>query len=439
MKRLVFLLCLSVTAWADSLPRRLTVGVAAHPLTPESMPTLHVERGLAVQAVTPGFPFAAAGIREGDVIVSIDGEATGDPGDLVAAIRNHRAGDTMTVEVLRGEDKQSFAVKLREHPRMTSDAYDVLYDSTAGYRLIVTKPRNASRAPALFLVQGLGCFSIDDPSDTYTRMLDAVTREGFVTLRVDKPGTGDSQGGPCPEVDFLTEVRAYQAGLKWLAAQPYVDPERIALFGHSMGGIMAPLIADAHPLKKAVVYGSGYNSWFYYMLENNRRQSRLASKPFDVIAAEEKDFEKLNALLFIEKKTLDEALKEVPRMREHFPDGRSYAGGKPVLYFQQIYDTNLAREWKEAKLPVTAIWGTSDFVASETDAEWLAAAVDSWLPGHGKLIRLAGTDHWFHQTPSFRSSMMSGGEGTFNEEIIRVLLQELEPLRQFTPSRNSVK
>jgi uncharacterized protein len=415
MKRaLLLLVLLSFSALAEPLPRRLTGGVM-------------LGEGMVVQAVTPGFPFAESGVKEGDVLVSIDGAAVTHPRELVAAIRSHKAGETMRVVVKRYGEMKTFDVKLREHPRITSDAYDVLYDETERFRLIVTKPRNVTRAPALYLVQGLGCFSVADPNDSYTRMLDAVTRAGFVTLRLDKPGTGDSEGGPCPEVDFLTEVRAYQAGLKWLVTQPYVDAKNISLFGHSMGGIMAPLIADAAPLKKAIVYGTGYNSWLYYMLENNRRQMRLGGTPFDVMAAEEKSFEKLHALLFIQKKSLGEALQEVPELRPHFPDGRSYAAGKPVLYFQQIYDTNLGKEWKEAKLPVTAIWGTSDFVASETDAEWLAAAVDSWLPGQGKLIRLANTDHWFNKAASSKQSMMQGPNGDFNEEVVTLLLEELRP------------
>lgn len=406
---------------ANALPHRVAAGVMAAPS--------EAGNGLRVQGVVPDLPFAVAGIREGDLLTAIDGQALTNPRDLVAAIRAHGDGDTIRVAIVRGDKPLTVSVKLRESPRITSDAFDVLYDSVTAddhrYRVIVTKPRNATKAPALFLVQGLGCFSIDERENLYTRMVDAVTRAGFVTLRVDKPGTGDSEGGPCPEVDFQTEVRAYRAGLAWLAQQPYVDPQRIALFGHSMGGIMAPLIGQAAPLKKAIVYGTGYSSWYSYMLENNRRQTRLSGMPFDEIGAEEKQFERFNALLFHERKSLEEALQAVPEMRPHFPDGHSYAGGKPVKYFQQIYDVNLAKEWKDAKLPVTAIWGTSDFVSSEGDHEWLAAAVNSWLPGQGKFIRLPGIDHWFNRTADFRASLASQGQGEFNPAIIDTVLAEL--------------
>jgi pimeloyl-ACP methyl ester carboxylesterase len=404
---------------ANALPHRVAAGVMAMPS----------DTGLRVQGVVPDLPFAVAGIREGDVLTAIDGNALKNPRDLVAAIRAHHDGDVIRVAIVRDKKPLTINVTLRESPRITSDAFDVLYDSASAdghrYRVIVTKPRNATKAPALFVVQGLGCLSVDDRNDLYARLIDAVTRAGFVTLRVDKPGVGDSEGGPCPEVDFQSEVRAYQAGLAWLAQQPYVDPQRIALFGHSMGGIMAPLIAKAAPLKKAIVYGTSYNSWYFYMLENNRRQLRLSGAAFDEIGAEEKQFEKFNALIFLDKKSLEEALQAAPEMREHFPDGHTYAGGKPVVYFQQIYDLNLAKEWKDAKLPVTAIWGASDFVSSESDHEWLAAAVNSWLPGQGKFVRLPGIDHWFTKTADVRQSLAQHGEGEFNPAIIEAVLAEL--------------
>ena len=60
---------------------------------------------------------------------------------------------------------------------------------------------------------------------------------------VDKPGCGDSEGGPWTEIDFMTELDGYRQGLKALKASPFVDPEHVFLFGHSMGGVMAPLLS----------------------------------------------------------------------------------------------------------------------------------------------------------------------------------------------------
>jgi dienelactone hydrolase len=98
----------------------------------------------------------------------------------------------------------------------------------------------------LFL-QGGGCNSIDVPSAPPNiwpmSLLAAMAARGFVTMRVDKPGAGESEGPPCAESGFREELAGYRAALHALVANPAVDPARVFLFGDSLGGFMAPLLA----------------------------------------------------------------------------------------------------------------------------------------------------------------------------------------------------
>lgn len=61
-----------------------------------------------------------------------------------------------------------------------------------------------------------------------------------MTLRIEKPGVGDSEGGPFAELDFTTELDIYRQALKQLKEQPEVDAEHVFIFGHSMGGAFGP-------------------------------------------------------------------------------------------------------------------------------------------------------------------------------------------------------
>ena len=97
-----------------------------------------------------------------------------------------------------------------------------------------------------------------------------------MTLRVDKPGCGDSEGGPARDVDFDTELDGYRQALKMLKARSDVDPDHVFIFGHSMGGVMAPLLAAEIPVQGMIVYGTIARTWSEYMLENIRRQMELA-------------------------------------------------------------------------------------------------------------------------------------------------------------------
>jgi putative serine protease PepD len=72
--------------------------------------------GAVVGAATPGGPAAQAGIRAGDVIVAVGGEAIQTPDDVAAAIQDRRPGERVAVEVRRDGSRQTFDVALAARP-----------------------------------------------------------------------------------------------------------------------------------------------------------------------------------------------------------------------------------------------------------------------------------------------------------------------------------
>ena len=64
--------------------------------------------------VTPQGPADAAGIREGDVILAIDGRPVTDPDELIVAIRAKTPGDTVVLRVRTGTDERDVRVVLDE-------------------------------------------------------------------------------------------------------------------------------------------------------------------------------------------------------------------------------------------------------------------------------------------------------------------------------------
>ena len=182
------------------------------------------------------------------------------------------------------------ARRLAEWPREEgTDRYRVEYGDVASragrLRTIAFVPKTPAakgRYPALLILQGLGMATLDNPrpgepvekpvgTAVYRTIAAGAADAGFVALRVDKAGCGDSQGD-APALDFLGELDGYRAALKALKARPDVDPDRVFLFGHSMGGIFAPILAGETPVRGVAAYGSVFKTWFEYMLENRRRQ-----------------------------------------------------------------------------------------------------------------------------------------------------------------------
>ncbi len=90
----------------------------------------------------------------------------------------------------------------------------------------------------------------------FRQVADTLGRQGVAVLRYDDRGTGESTGdfGASTSADFADDVRAAVA---WLRSRPDIDPEHIALLGHSEGGMIAPMVAATDPRLAGVVLLAG--------------------------------------------------------------------------------------------------------------------------------------------------------------------------------------
>jgi serine protease Do len=70
-------------------------------------------KGVLVTAVTDDGPAAKAGLRAGDVITAVDGEAIDSPGDISRVINRKKEGD-VTLTVIRNKSQQTIRVTPRE-------------------------------------------------------------------------------------------------------------------------------------------------------------------------------------------------------------------------------------------------------------------------------------------------------------------------------------
>ena len=71
------------------------------------------DRGCVLTNIYPGSGAAAAGLKEGDSLLTVDGQKIGDFTDLMIAVHPHRPGDTIEVEYERDGKKRSARVLLK--------------------------------------------------------------------------------------------------------------------------------------------------------------------------------------------------------------------------------------------------------------------------------------------------------------------------------------
>jgi hypothetical protein len=102
--------------------KRAYLGVTLVELTPE-LRTLYgasKEAGVLVGAVEDGSPADKAGVRVGDIVLSIDGNDIDSTADLRRGLHDKKDGDSARLEVLRGKARQTIVASVveREGPRL---------------------------------------------------------------------------------------------------------------------------------------------------------------------------------------------------------------------------------------------------------------------------------------------------------------------------------
>src|SRR5882672_12765103 len=73
-----------------------------------------------------------------------------------------------------------------------------------------------------------------------------IDQSGYATVRMDKPGVGESQGTPCSKADYQGELEGYQAAFDSMKKYDFIDTNQIFVVGLSNGGGVGPLVSRDH-------------------------------------------------------------------------------------------------------------------------------------------------------------------------------------------------
>ena len=94
------------------------LGISYVPITQELSQQYQLPSpfGAIVGEVVPNGPAAQAGLREQDIILSVDGKELRSEGQLTAALRNKQPGDTLRMAIIRDGDRRDVTVRLAEAP-----------------------------------------------------------------------------------------------------------------------------------------------------------------------------------------------------------------------------------------------------------------------------------------------------------------------------------
>jgi pimeloyl-ACP methyl ester carboxylesterase len=420
------------SARADGLPRKGTLGVAFAPVPAELQAKLALKagEGVIVNRVLPGLTGERAGLQSGDVILTVDGTPVSPPtlGPTVTAIP---VGKSVTLGIVRDGRPAERSAPLSEKRRDPgTDRYEVVYSDVLSHgnrmRTIISKPKVPGRHPALMLIQGYSPISYD--YDLNGPGLDApvlyeFARWGFVTMRVEKPGVGDSEGGPFGQVDFVTELDIYRQALLQLKSLDDVDTGNVFIFGHSMGGAFGPIVASEIPVRGIAVYGIEARTWHEYLLDTVRYQGLLAGSTYGYLDEAVRQGSRVMEMVFQDHLSPDRIKIEHPELAatvdSTFPGG--LFNGKTADFWGQLENTNFASYWEKCNTRVFAVHGASDFVSYKVDHELVADIVNRVHPGWGRFATAPSSDHLFSNWATEAESLKHWPTGTFNPAFIGML------------------
>lgn len=171
-----------------------------------------------------------------------------------------------------------------------------LYEDVFAYGILLVPKniRKGERRPVVVCQHGLEGrpqeitdASVDSPY--YHRFGCQLAEQGFVVFAPQNPYIGytdfrqlQRKANPLKLSLFSFIVRQHEAILKWLAAQPFVDPDRMAFYGLSYGGKTAmrvPAILEQYCLS---ICSGDFNEWIWKTTSNRSQYSYLFTSEYEM-------------------------------------------------------------------------------------------------------------------------------------------------------------
>jgi pimeloyl-ACP methyl ester carboxylesterase len=304
-------------------------------------------------------------------------------------------------------------------------------EAPRGYRLrtVLTRPRAAgtARLPAILFVQWLSCDPVTLPAtggDGWAQLLRGlIVRSGVVVARTEKAGLGESGGPACTELGYDEELEGHEAALAALRRSAHVHPDSIYVFGASMGGTMAPLLARRGGIRGVMVWGTTTKTWAEHMIALDRRVLELRGVPparvHDALGAHTL----LHALYLADARPPTEIVAARPALAATWErmlgtdstHRRQY--GRPIQFHQEAQRANWEGAWAEVDAPVLVVRGEYDWIMAHDEHARIVDIVRARGAGRARFVTRARTDHGFLTFASLRHAFAGSG-GTFDAAVI---------------------
>ena len=348
---------------------------------------------------------------------------------LVLAPTLASAQSRLTGDLPRKDDKP-----LESLPGLETEYGSVRTSEGLRLRTIITRPAGITkRLPAIFHTQAVSCGSLEPlPADRLTVLGGLAQKSGMALIRVERSGTGDSEGPGCDKLDYDTEVRHYREALDQLARHKWIDENRIVIYGSSLGSTTAPLVAQGRKVAGIVVHGGGAATYLERMINFDRLYVERSGK----YRPEQIHGEMIRRIAFqqlylIGKKTPEQIGRERPDLAGVWASIRGGAEapphyGRPYAWHWQAADKNFLAAWARIEAPVMVAYSSFDQFEPRASHKIIVDVVNQLRPGTAKLVPLNGYDHSVWRYPDEYAAYREEGGTRAPEALLDPILAWLK-------------
>jgi pimeloyl-ACP methyl ester carboxylesterase len=249
----------------------------------------------------------------------------------------------------------------------------------------ISKPKGGSsgKLPAVVLVSAIGIGDRDSVVSGIPIMgqtADALADAGFLVLRYDKRGAGQSGGRPdtASLADYAEDLRA---AVRYLGDRKDVDSKRIAVIGHGEGGAVALIAAEKDGRIDAVVLAAANGVTGSELVLAQQRHVLERSQ----LSAEQKqeriDLQKQINDAVVSGKGLDKLPSSVRRQVDN-PE------------FQSLLTNDPAKVVPKVKQPILIVQGELDTQVEPSNADRLEALAKSRKKDAvSEVVKVPGVNH----------------------------------------------
>jgi len=194
------ILLMNIASYGQELPRSASFGALVSDLNDSIKVALNLSspEGSLIKKVVAGSSAQKANFIVNDVLVSINGQPIKNTNQLLELLKKQHGGDKVKIAYYRKAKLKKTTMTLLPKEMETSTDYKIIYSSASSgnnhLRTIITKPKGNGVYPAVLLIGGVGCYSIDNTTIPEILSIkiwaDSLTKNGFVTMRVKKNARG---------------------------------------------------------------------------------------------------------------------------------------------------------------------------------------------------------------------------------------------------------